>query len=214
MDGTLDGTFNPGTGANDYVDATSIQSDGKIIIGGRFTSYNGTGRNRIARLLNCFPSIPTITQNGDTLSSSTANSYQWFFNGDTIPGETSQIYTATQSGFYMVSITDANGCSAASDSLSVTISSIKEYKSIYGLKIYPNPNTGEFNIVMLVPNEVRELQLKIVNNLGQVLFREKLKQFKGIYEKQLDLNKYPAGIYKLQLISKKGVINKQIIIIY
>ena len=29
---------------------TSIQSDGKIIIGGDFTSYNGTGRNRIARL--------------------------------------------------------------------------------------------------------------------------------------------------------------------
>ena len=50
-DGTLDLTFNPGTGANGLVQTTALQSDGKIIIGGEFTSYNGTGRNRIARIL-------------------------------------------------------------------------------------------------------------------------------------------------------------------
>ncbi|MBI4646393.1 MAG: delta-60 repeat domain-containing protein [Bacteroidia bacterium] len=49
-DGTLDGTFNPGTGADNDVYTTAIQSDGKIIIGGNFTSYNGTARNYIARL--------------------------------------------------------------------------------------------------------------------------------------------------------------------
>ncbi len=50
IDGTLDTTFNPGTGANNAITTTSIQSDGKIIIGGDFTSYNGTVINRIARL--------------------------------------------------------------------------------------------------------------------------------------------------------------------
>jgi uncharacterized delta-60 repeat protein len=53
--GTLDGTFNPGTGANSSVLTTSIQSDGKIIIGGWFTSYNGTGRNFIARIIGNAP---------------------------------------------------------------------------------------------------------------------------------------------------------------
>ncbi|MBL0025168.1 MAG: delta-60 repeat domain-containing protein [Saprospiraceae bacterium] len=48
--GYLDETFNPGLGANDWVGTSAIQSDGKIIIGGEFTSYNGTARNRIARL--------------------------------------------------------------------------------------------------------------------------------------------------------------------
>ena len=48
--GTLDTTFNPGTGANVIINAISIQSDGKIIIGGTFTSYNGTAINNIARL--------------------------------------------------------------------------------------------------------------------------------------------------------------------
>jgi uncharacterized delta-60 repeat protein len=49
-DGTLDTTFNPGTGPNNIIETTSIQSDGKIIIGGNFTVYNGIGRNFIARL--------------------------------------------------------------------------------------------------------------------------------------------------------------------
>lgn len=51
-DGTLDPTFNStGTGLNSYVNTVVIQpSDGKIIVGGPFTSYNGTSRNRIARL--------------------------------------------------------------------------------------------------------------------------------------------------------------------
>jgi uncharacterized delta-60 repeat protein len=48
--GTLDTSFNPGTGADAYINTTSIQSDGKIIIGGEFTSFNGIVRNRIARL--------------------------------------------------------------------------------------------------------------------------------------------------------------------
>lgn len=48
--GTIDGTFNPGSGGDNNISAIAIQNDGKIIIGGLFTSYNGTGRNRIARL--------------------------------------------------------------------------------------------------------------------------------------------------------------------
>ena len=50
--GTIDGTFAlTGTGLNNYVAAVAIQSsDEKVIIGGSFTSYNGTTRNRIARL--------------------------------------------------------------------------------------------------------------------------------------------------------------------
>ena len=49
-DGTLDLTFNPGSGANDFVSAIAVQPDGKIIIGGAFTIYNGSSRLRIARL--------------------------------------------------------------------------------------------------------------------------------------------------------------------
>jgi uncharacterized delta-60 repeat protein len=50
-DGSIDGTFTVGTGANSQIYSAGLQSDGKIIIGGTFTSYNGTtGVNRLARL--------------------------------------------------------------------------------------------------------------------------------------------------------------------
>ena len=49
-DGSLDYTFDPGIGFNKNVYTTAIQPDGKIIIGGDFTSYNEDCRNRIARL--------------------------------------------------------------------------------------------------------------------------------------------------------------------
>ncbi|MEI6945987.1 MopE-related protein [Paraflavisolibacter sp. H34] len=49
-DGTLDGSFNPGTGANSSILSLAVLPDGKILIGGNFTSYNGTARARIARL--------------------------------------------------------------------------------------------------------------------------------------------------------------------
>jgi uncharacterized delta-60 repeat protein len=49
-DGTLDASFNPGTGTVGTIISMALQSDGKILIGGTFLSYNGTTRNRIARL--------------------------------------------------------------------------------------------------------------------------------------------------------------------
>jgi uncharacterized delta-60 repeat protein len=49
--GTNDGTFaTVGTGLDGIVNTIAIQPDGNIIVAGNFTSYNGTSRNRIARL--------------------------------------------------------------------------------------------------------------------------------------------------------------------
>jgi uncharacterized delta-60 repeat protein len=51
-DGTEDTGFytNLGTGFDDLVRSISIQSDGKILIGGAFTDFDGSTRNRLVRL--------------------------------------------------------------------------------------------------------------------------------------------------------------------
>lgn len=49
-DGSIDTTFNMGTGINTSMSSIAVQADGKILIGGLFTSYNGTTANRLARL--------------------------------------------------------------------------------------------------------------------------------------------------------------------
>jgi len=49
-DGSLDSSFNPGTGAGGFVFALALQPDGRTVLGGAFTSFNGTPRNNIARV--------------------------------------------------------------------------------------------------------------------------------------------------------------------
>lgn len=49
-DGSWDDTFDVGTGANSYVSNVVVQPDGKIILTGFFTEYNGFRVNNIIRL--------------------------------------------------------------------------------------------------------------------------------------------------------------------
>lgn len=49
-DGTLDNSFDVGTGFNDDVLSIALQTDGKLIVAGDFTEFNGTTQNSIVRL--------------------------------------------------------------------------------------------------------------------------------------------------------------------
>lgn len=81
-DGSLDTSFNAGSGANAVVYSIALQPDGKALIGGNFTTYNGTFVNRIARIhafQPCIPATPAaqpvsgIGNNTATLNWSTCN---------------------------------------------------------------------------------------------------------------------------------------------
>lgn len=70
-DGSIDQTFNPGSGSNIEIFAIITQPNGKILIAGNFTSYNGIRRNRIARVFGngdyCgFSSVLSIVGTTDT----------------------------------------------------------------------------------------------------------------------------------------------------
>jgi uncharacterized delta-60 repeat protein len=49
-DGSLDTSFNIGSGFNDVVLSLALQSNGKILVGGDFSQYNGQPAGQIARL--------------------------------------------------------------------------------------------------------------------------------------------------------------------
>ena len=66
--GSRDTTFNVGAGPSNTVQALAIQSDGKIVIGGSFTTYSGSGAACIAR----------VNTNGTIDTGSSWNSGQGF----------------------------------------------------------------------------------------------------------------------------------------
>src|SRR3954471_21740494 len=49
-DGSVDATFDPGSGADDLVATINRQSDGKLILTGDFSTIDGRLQRRIARL--------------------------------------------------------------------------------------------------------------------------------------------------------------------
>lgn len=50
-DGSLDTSFlNTGSGANNVIDAIALQSDGKLVVAGSMSNYNGTARANLARV--------------------------------------------------------------------------------------------------------------------------------------------------------------------
>lgn len=72
------------------------------------------------------PSLgPTAVCQGNTVvlnaNTGTNFTYQWELNGDPIPNANGSIYTAGVQGSYTVSVTNATGCVATSDSFYVTI---------------------------------------------------------------------------------------------
>lgn len=62
------------------------------------------------------------------------------------------------------------------------------------ISVYPNPNNGTFTIAFEQKNEVKTV-IRVVDAQGKTVYREKLGDFSGSYNKELDLKKHGVGVY-------------------
>ena len=83
--------------------------------------------------------------------------------------------------------------------------------SITDLSVYPNPTRDIFN-VNFISDEIQDLQIRIINVLGNVIYTEDKQQFVGEYVKQIDINKFGKGIYFLEIETDSGIVNKKLIL--
>jgi len=107
----------------------------------------------------------------------------------------------------------SNGCTG-DVSLNTTVegcTDVAEHDLISQFKIYPNPNTGVFNLTLNV-QQARNFRLTINNSLGQVIYAEELLNISGLFEKQLDLSGYPTGVYNLRMSTDKGTITRHVVV--
>jgi hypothetical protein len=85
QDGSVDNTFDIGTGANAAVYEINLQADGKINVGGDFNTFNGLNKNAIARLNPDGSVDPTINfgtgANGSVLSIAIRSDYRLILGG-------------------------------------------------------------------------------------------------------------------------------------
>ena len=94
--------------------------------------------------------------------------------------------------------------------LPVGIRDPQGFENLAGMRAYPNPNTGEFTLELVLSGA--EGQINITNILGQSVYAETLDNINGKYKKQIDLKPNPSGIYNLQILNNNNIVNKKIII--
>ena len=83
--------------------------------------------------------------------------------------------------------------------------------TINNLDVYPNPSRDIFN-VSFTSEDVQDLDVRIINVIGEVVYTENLNEFVGEYTKQVDLSTYTKGVYFLEITTDNGVINKKLIL--
>jgi hypothetical protein len=162
-------------------------------------------------VVNPLPSTPVITQNGDTLSSSANTGNQWYLNGVIIPGATGKQHVAVYTGTYTVVVT-VNECSSSpSNGILVLPVSVTVEKANRTFEIYPNPNTGEFNIkVETLTSEV--FNIEIYNSLGSLIWKQENVTVNGTFTKHIVLTGSPSGMYMVKLRNNDNAIVKKLII--
>jgi len=190
-DGTLDLSFNPGTGTDHRVWPTAIQSDGKIIIGGAFTTYNGTGRNYIA-CLNNDGSLDTTFNPGigtDALVCTTTIQN----DGKIIIGGSFTNYNGTSRN-YIARINSDNNTGINELSPAIQQNSIT---------IYPNPFSQFSDIQFTPPLSGAEVILKVYDITGREVAQQV--NLSGLQTIRLDGSTLLTGVYFLQIKSGNQV---------
>ena len=153
--------------------------------------------------------IPSVNL-GDTIHTSAGsylldagagfNLYQWSTSN------TSQTYTASASGNYCVTVTDAKNCSA-SDCVQVEFTvGIKNniYANVFNL--YPNPSNG------IVTIEFQDFyaakSFSILDLTGNIILKKKVYSIK----ETIDLSFLSKGIYIIQINDTKSISANRLVV--
>ncbi len=161
-------------------------------------------------------------------------SYKWYKDAVLIPGATSINYTATTAGFYKCNVTKtASGCNKNSNGIMVTVpcKEGEELLSNSDFTIFPNPNTGTFNVVYNVPTGATSpyggpwgpisplkggpmgvTTLEIFNSLGQQIHSQQINSCDGNINETISINNLSSGIYYIRMRTNDIHYEKKLII--
>jgi Arylsulfotransferase (ASST)/Secretion system C-terminal sorting domain len=109
------------------------------------------------------PETPTISQSGNTLTSSTGSAYQWYLNGVAISGATSQSIDVTVNGTYQVAILNQTCSSDLSNAIDMAVA-VNEISEIE-FNVYPNPANDRIQLSGIPLNTT----IQIIDYTGRVV---------------------------------------------
>jgi hypothetical protein len=171
----------------------------------------GTGNtSSISITTNPLPDAPVITLSGYMFTSSAAEGNQWFKNGISIDGATTQSYEATSAGSYSASVTLAGCPSPVSNSISVLFTGIT-VPAVGKFVLSPVPSNGLFTATMSWPGQ-EIFTIRVYNNIGGLVYENKNVLVDGSAKQTIDLRNASSGMYTVLFTSGSNRITRKILI--
>lgn len=184
-----------------------------IIESGQYTVIVLDGNGCIDSSLVGFPTLvtvwdpePIVQESGDVLTVTNATdftSFQWFLNGNPIPGATSSSYdiNPTGSGNYLVCVTDGEGCEGCSFIYEMSCCvGIEEANFDGDVSVYPNPNNGDFTVEVELTQQ-RQLTIGLYDMVGKQVWLDDAIGNTSQLRKQYDIAQLPDGVYFLRVFA-------------
>jgi len=146
-----------------------------------------------------YPPTPKIERHKNFLvCEDSAFNYQWKINGEYTEITNNNFIEIKKAGVYQVIVRNENYCATISEPFLIEIPDNDNER--IKAKIYPNPNSGIFNLE-LFSNDVEEVELKLYDNSGR-LARTYSFSLDNYYFCEFDFSNYYSGAYYFELTSK------------
>ena len=178
---------------------------GSVISGnGRLTVYPLPIVVITASRLKLYPGLTSLIT---TSSAPAAAAYTWFRNGGAVATGTvvlggsvpTYIVDVDKLGTYTITVTDVNGCTKSSNSVTVSDSVVDR------LFIYPNPNGGIFQVrYNPTANNPYPRGVNVYNALGQAIARNKYPLGLPWANMPVDLRAFGSGFYTVEVVDVDG----------
>ena len=158
------------------------------------------------------PDIPKISQNGDTLRSSSPIGNQWFKDEAQLVGEDKQTLVIASSGNYKVGVTLGSGCSIESTTYNALKTDVPIIQTTdFTCKIFPNPNNGTFTVELESGRSV-VLDLELFTSEGKSIVRQSVNHPAGTQQIPFGKASLADGVYYLQIKYGPTILSRQIIV--
>ena len=187
IDGSLDTSFNIGTGFDNDVNTIKLQSNGKILVGGSFTTFNGVVSNRLARL-NSDGTLDTSFDTGTGFNDN-VNAITFQTDGKIVVGGRFTSYK----GISVNGLVRLNGSS---------ILSTNDFSKTK-ITLYPNPTKDILNFTLSETNTAYEYEIS--NMLGEKV------SYGDLNSNSISIINLANGVYIVKIRTNEGVLTEKFI---
>jgi len=161
-------------------------------------------------------SCPTITVSatqigttGSAYATATGGVAPYSYAWNTTPVQNNDTATGLSSRSYVVTATDANGCTGTR-TIIITVAGINDIAGMTDFVLYPNPSTGVFNASFSL-EAAADVTTTVVSMTGSKVYESTDKSVKE-YNKSINLSSMAAGVYVVNVKTATGSVNHRITI--